>query len=163
MACPWYARLRRRLWLRDSCDVAFGLTDVRRICRLPGGLVRVVTARDMDTSERRLFRRKRSVPSLQPISEYSLATSRPSAPRHFRNCRFPAPNRFARGRSVGKHIATSEELSPESDSERRRPKGPRRDFSSKWYCCRHPPAVPLGREIPSRTFWASAFRVAFGR
>src|ERR1017187_10135210 len=58
MACPRYARLRRRLWLRDSCDVAFGLTDVRRICRLPGGLVRVVTARDMGTSERRLFRRK---------------------------------------------------------------------------------------------------------
>lgn len=39
-----------------------------------------------------------------------MATSRPSAPRHFRNCRFPAPNRFARGRSVGKHIATSEDL-----------------------------------------------------
>jgi uncharacterized DUF497 family protein len=26
--------------------------------RLPGGLVRVITARDMDASERRLFRRK---------------------------------------------------------------------------------------------------------
>src|ERR1035441_7729007 len=58
MACPWDPGLRRRLWLRDSCDVAFGLTDVRRICRLPGGLVRVVTAGDMDTSERRLFRLK---------------------------------------------------------------------------------------------------------
>jgi uncharacterized DUF497 family protein len=27
-------------------------------CRLPGGFVRVITARDMEASERRLFRRK---------------------------------------------------------------------------------------------------------
>ena len=48
---------------REKLYLAFGETLDGRLAfvvfrRLPGGLIRVVTARDMDDSERRLFRRK---------------------------------------------------------------------------------------------------------
>jgi uncharacterized DUF497 family protein len=48
---------------RDARYAAFGKTFSGRLtlvvfCRRPGGLVRVITARDMNDSERRLFRRK---------------------------------------------------------------------------------------------------------
>jgi len=48
---------------RQSLYIALGETLDGRLAfvvfrRLPGGLVRVITARDMDDNERRLFRRK---------------------------------------------------------------------------------------------------------
>jgi uncharacterized DUF497 family protein len=48
---------------RQKLYIALGETLDGRLAfivfrRLPGGLIRVVTARDMDDSERRLFRRK---------------------------------------------------------------------------------------------------------
>lgn len=48
---------------RQKLYVALGETFDRRLAfvvfrRLPGGLIRVVTARDMEVSERRMFRRK---------------------------------------------------------------------------------------------------------
>ena len=53
-------RLRRG---REKRLIALGRTFEGRFAfvvfhRLPGGIVRVITARDMDDSERRLFRRK---------------------------------------------------------------------------------------------------------
>ena len=49
------ARLRRYIALGEMLDGRLAFVVFRR---LSGGLVRVVTARDMDASERRLFRRK---------------------------------------------------------------------------------------------------------
>ena len=48
---------------RQKRYIAFGETLGGRLAfivfrRLPGGLIRVITARDMDDGERRLFRRK---------------------------------------------------------------------------------------------------------
>ena len=48
---------------RQKLYVALGMTADGRLAfvvfrRLPGGLIRVITARDMDDSERRIFRRK---------------------------------------------------------------------------------------------------------
>ena len=48
---------------RQKLYIALGATLDGRLAfvvfrRLPGGLVRVITARDMDVNERRLFRRK---------------------------------------------------------------------------------------------------------
>jgi uncharacterized DUF497 family protein len=48
---------------RDKRYIALGETLDGRLAfvvfrRLPGGLVRVITARDMEMSERRLYRRK---------------------------------------------------------------------------------------------------------
>jgi hypothetical protein len=48
-------RQRRYLALGETLDGRLALVVFHR---LPGGLIRVVTARDMDDSERRLFRRK---------------------------------------------------------------------------------------------------------
>jgi uncharacterized DUF497 family protein len=53
-------RVRRT---REKRYIALGRTFDGRLAlvvfrRLPGGVVRVITARDMDDSERRLFRRK---------------------------------------------------------------------------------------------------------
>jgi len=49
------ARQKRYIALGETLDGRLGFIVFRR---LPGGLVRVITARDMDDSERRLFRRK---------------------------------------------------------------------------------------------------------
>ena len=49
------AREKRYLALGETLDGRLAFVVFRR---LPGGLVRVITARDMDASERRLFRRK---------------------------------------------------------------------------------------------------------
>jgi uncharacterized protein len=51
---------------RQRRYIAFGETLDGRLAfvvfrRLPGGAIRVVTARDMDDSERRLFRRKQVI------------------------------------------------------------------------------------------------------
>ena len=48
-------RQKRYIALGETLDGRLAFVVFRR---LPGGLVRVITARDMDTSERRLFRRK---------------------------------------------------------------------------------------------------------
>jgi uncharacterized DUF497 family protein len=50
-------RTRQKLYigLGETLDGRLAFVVFRR---LPGGLIRVVTARDMDDSERRLFRRK---------------------------------------------------------------------------------------------------------
>ncbi|HTP36396.1 MAG TPA: BrnT family toxin [Candidatus Acidoferrales bacterium] len=50
-------RTRQRLYiaLGETLDGRLAFVVFRR---LPGGLIRVVTARDMDDAERRLFRRK---------------------------------------------------------------------------------------------------------
>lgn len=49
------AREKRYLALGETFDGRLAFVVFRR---LQGGLVRVITARDMDASERRLFRRK---------------------------------------------------------------------------------------------------------
>jgi hypothetical protein len=49
------AREKRYLALGETLDGRLAFVVFRR---LPGGMVRVITARDMDASERRLFRRK---------------------------------------------------------------------------------------------------------
>jgi len=49
------AREQRYIALGETLDGRLAFVVFRR---LPGGLVRVITARDMDASERRLFRRK---------------------------------------------------------------------------------------------------------
>ena len=48
-------RLKRYIALGETLDGRLALVVFRR---LSGGRVRVITARDMDASERRLFRRK---------------------------------------------------------------------------------------------------------
>ena len=48
-------RLKRYIALGETLDGRLALAVFRR---LSGGRVRVITARDMDASERRLFRRK---------------------------------------------------------------------------------------------------------
>ncbi len=48
-------RQKRYVALGETLDGRLAFIVFRR---LPGGLVRVITARDMDPSERRLFRRK---------------------------------------------------------------------------------------------------------
>ena len=50
-------RTRQKLYiaLGETLDGRLALVVFRR---MPGGLVRVITARNMDPSERRLFRRK---------------------------------------------------------------------------------------------------------
>jgi uncharacterized protein len=48
-------RQKRYIALGESFDGRLALVVFRR---LPGGLIRVITAREMDDSERRLFRRK---------------------------------------------------------------------------------------------------------
>ena len=48
-------RQKRYIALGETLDGRLALIVFRR---LSGGLVRVITARDMDASERRLFRRK---------------------------------------------------------------------------------------------------------
>jgi uncharacterized DUF497 family protein len=48
-------RLQRYIALGETLDGRLGFIVFRR---LPGGRVRVITARDMDAAERRLFRRK---------------------------------------------------------------------------------------------------------
>jgi uncharacterized protein len=48
-------REKRYIALGRTLDGRFAFVVFRR---LPGGIVRVITARDMDDSERRLFRRK---------------------------------------------------------------------------------------------------------
>jgi uncharacterized protein len=49
------ARQRRYIALGETLDGRLAFVVFRR---LPGGLVRVITARDMEADERRLFRRK---------------------------------------------------------------------------------------------------------
>lgn len=49
------ARENRYIALGETLDGRLAFVVFRR---LPGGVVRVITARDMETSERRLFRRK---------------------------------------------------------------------------------------------------------
>jgi uncharacterized DUF497 family protein len=49
------ARLKRYIALGETLDGRLAFVVFRR---LPGGLVRVITARDMEDGERRLFRRK---------------------------------------------------------------------------------------------------------
>ena len=48
-------RLKRYIALGETLDGRLAFVVFRR---LPGGLIRVITARDTDDSERRLFRRK---------------------------------------------------------------------------------------------------------
>jgi uncharacterized DUF497 family protein len=48
-------RQKRYIALGETLDGRLAFVVFRR---LPGGLIRVITARDMDQSERRLFRRK---------------------------------------------------------------------------------------------------------
>ena len=48
-------RQKRHIALGETLDGCLAFVVFRRF---PGGLIRVVTARDMDSSERRLFRRK---------------------------------------------------------------------------------------------------------
>lgn len=48
-------RLKRYVALGETLD---GRLAFVVFCRLSGGLIRVITARDMDDKERRLFRRK---------------------------------------------------------------------------------------------------------
>ena len=49
------ARQKRYIALGETLDGRLAFVVFRR---LPGGLVKVITARDMEDSERRLFRRK---------------------------------------------------------------------------------------------------------
>ena len=49
------ARQKRYIALGETFDGRLAFVVFRR---LPGGLIRVITARDMDEGERRLFRRK---------------------------------------------------------------------------------------------------------
>ncbi len=49
------ARQRRYIALGETCDGRLALVVFRR---LPEGVIRVMTARDMEANEQRLFRRK---------------------------------------------------------------------------------------------------------
>jgi len=49
------SRQKRYVALGETLDGRLAFVVFRRV---PGGLIRVITARDMDSSERRLFRRK---------------------------------------------------------------------------------------------------------
>jgi uncharacterized protein len=61
--CRNVLHIERHQFTPDELCIALGETLDGRLAfvvfrRLSGGLIRVVTARDMDSSERRLFRRK---------------------------------------------------------------------------------------------------------
>ncbi|MCU1235519.1 MAG: hypothetical protein JWP63_3486, partial [Candidatus Solibacter sp.] len=51
----WRTREKRYIALGETLDGRLAFVVFRR---LPGGIVRVITARDMEAGERRLFRRK---------------------------------------------------------------------------------------------------------